>query len=285
VSRADRQQVSVVTDSACDLPDDLLAELGIGMVPLHIRFGSEELVDRTELSTKEFWARTGAAQSLPQTSAPSPGAFHQAFEQLAANGAGGVVCVTLSSKLSATIEAARQAAAELDTVLPVRVVDSLSVTLGEGLVVLEAAQRAAAGAGLDEVAAAAVSAVSRVKVYGAIDTLENLRKGGRIGGAAALVGSLLAIKPVIEVRDGRVEEESKQRTRTRSLQYLAGKVRDAGPIARLAVFGADAPDLDAFLDLIGSVRPTERLLVGEIGPVIGTHCGPGAIGVAWLPST
>jgi DegV family protein with EDD domain len=276
--------IRVVTDSACDLPDDLLGELGIGLVALRIRFGTEEFVDRTELSTKEFWARSATSETLPETSAPSPGAFQQAFEQMAAEGATGVVCVSLSSKLSATIEAARQAANELGCSVPVRVVDSLSVTMGEGLVVMEAAQTAAAGASIAEVVAAAELAVTRMKVYGAIDTLENLKRGGRIGGAAALVGSLLAIKPVIEVRDGVVEQESRQRTRVKSLRYLADKVHQAGPIARLAVFGADAPDLESFLDLLDGVRPTEKLLCGEIGPVIGTHCGPGAVGAAWLPA-
>ncbi len=276
--------IRLVTDSACDLSDELLAELGVGMVPLTIRFGAEELVDRVELSTKEFWARVARSSNLPETAAPSPGAFVQAFERMADDDATGVVCVNLSAKLSATIEAARQAARELGGRIPVQVVDSQSVTMGQGLVVVEAAQRAAAGADLDEVGAAADAAVRRMKVYGAIDTLENLRKGGRIGGARALLGSLLSIKPVIEVRDGVVEQESRQRTRARCLQYLADKVKAAGPIARLAVSGADAPDLDRFLDLLDTVHPTERLVLGEIGPVIGTHAGPRAIGVAWLPA-
>lgn len=276
--------IRVVTDSACDLPDGLLAELGVGLVPLRIRFGAEELVDRTELSTKEFWARSAAATTLPETSAPSPGVFHRAFEQMQSEGATGVVCVNLSSRLSATIEAAHQAAAEMHGRMPVRVVDSLSATMGEGLVVVEAAELAAAGGSLDEVAAAALDASGRMKVYGAIDTLENLRRGGRIGGAAALVGSMLAIKPVIEVRDGVVEQESRQRTRARSLRYLADKVAAAGSLARLAVFGADAPDFDAFVGLVAGVESAAPRLTGDIGPVIGTHAGPGAVGVAWLPA-
>jgi DegV family protein with EDD domain len=276
--------VRVVTDSACDLSDELLAELGIGLVPLRIRFGAEELVDRTELSTKEFWSRCSSFSGLPETSAPSPGQFQTAFESMAAQGAEGVVCVNLSSKMSATIEAARQAARALDGSFPVRIVDSLSVTLGQGLVALEAAQRASAGGDLDEVAQAAEAVVGRMKLYGAIDTLENLKKGGRIGGARALLGSLLAIKPVIEVTDGTVEEESKQRTRGRSLRYLADKVLNAGPISRLAAFSADAGDMDEFLAMLDGVHPTERMLLGDIGPVIGTHAGPGAIGVAWIPA-
>lgn len=275
--------IRVVTDSACDLADQQLDELGIGLVPLMVRFGNEELVDRSELSAKEFWARCAAASALPETSAPSPGAFCAEFERMAAAGADAVVCVCLSSKLSATIEAARQAARQLEPALEVRVLDSRSVTLGQGLVVQEAASTAAGGAALDEVLSSAQRAVDTMKVYGAIDTLENLKKGGRIGAAQALLGSLLAIKPVIEVRDGVVHEESKQRTRTRSLRYLADKVLQAAPVARLAAFSADAPDFDEFLGMLSGVSSREAMLVGDIGPVIGTHAGPGAMGVAWLP--
>lgn len=274
--------IRVVTDSACDLPDELLADLGIGLVPLRIRFGEEELVDRVELSTKEFWSRCRRFDGLPETSAPSPGQFQAAFEAMAAEGADGVVCVNLSSRLSATIEAARQGAKAMEGSLPVRVVDSLSVTLGQGLVTIEAAQRARDGGDFDEVATAAERAVGSLSVYGTIDTLENLRKGGRIGGAQALVGSLLSIKPVIRVAGGVVEEESKQRTRGRALRYLAGKLRDAGPVERVAACGADAPDMDQFLSLLQGVPSGEKMLVGEIGPVIGTHAGAGTVGVAWL---
>lgn len=277
--------VRVVTDSACDLPDQTLTELGIGLVPLRIRFGSEELVDREELSTKEFWARCASSPELPSTAAPAPGQFQQAFEAMADAGADGVVCINLSSKLSATIESARQGAQAVRERVPVRVVDSLGISLGIGLVVTEAARVAAAGAGLDEVEEAALRAVSTLKVYGALDTLENLKKGGRIGGAAALLGSMLSIKPVIEVRDGVVQQESKQRTRSRSLQYLADKVRAAGPLARLAVFSGDAPDLDAFLAMLADLAPAEGpILVGDVGPVIGAHAGRGCLGVAWLPA-
>jgi DegV family protein with EDD domain len=276
--------IRVVTDSACDLPDELLAELGIGLVSLRIRFGAEELVDRTELTTKEFWSRCASFDGLPETSAPSPGQFQAAFEAMAEEGATGVVCVNLSSQMSATIEAARQAARAVEGSIPVRVVDSLSVTLGEGLVAIQAAQRAGRGGDLDSVAASAEQVVDQLKVFAAIDTLENLKKGGRIGGAQALLGSVLSIKPVIQVTNGVVEQESKQRTRGRSLRYLAEKVRGAGPIARLAAFSADAPDMDEFLDMLQGVHPTEKALLGDVGPVIGSHAGPGAIGVAWIPA-
>ncbi|MGH9061085.1 MAG: DegV family protein, partial [Acidimicrobiales bacterium] len=155
--------IRVVTDTACDLPDQMLTELGIGLVPLRIRFGDEELVDRVELSTKEFWSRCASSDRLPETSAPSPGMFAEAFRRMADDGATGVVCVNLSSKLSATIEAARQAAQEVDGQIPVRVVDSLSLTLGLGLVVLDAAQAAGAGGTLEDVVAAAEADAEHMK--------------------------------------------------------------------------------------------------------------------------
>ena len=278
--------VRVVTDSSSDLLDETLTELGIGMVPLRIRFGDEELVDREELSTKEFWVRCAASPVLPSTAAPAPGQFQAAFEAMAEEGADGVVCVNLSSKMSATIESARQAGRSLEGRLAVQVVDSRSVTLGLGLIVAEAARAASAGADLEAVVAVAEDASSRMKLYGAIDTLENLKKGGRIGGARALLGSMLSIKPVVEVRDGLVEEELKQRTRSRSLRYLADRARAAGPLSRFAVFSADAPDLDQFQTLLDGVGPIEgTTLYGDVGPVIGTHAGPGAIGVAWIPAS
>jgi DegV family protein with EDD domain len=274
--------VRLVTDTACDLPGELVDELGIVLVPLHIRFGTTELLDRVQLDVKEFWRRCASSAELPETAAPSPGAFQTAFESVAAAGADGVVCVTLSSKLSATNEAAAQAARALSADFPVEIVDSFSVTMGEGLVVLAAAEVAAAGGNIDEVAAAAMSAKARLSVFGAIDTLDNLRKGGRIGGAAATLGALLSIKPVIEVRDGVVEQESRQRTRAKSLRYLADKARSAGPLERLAIMSADATDFSSFLDLMAGVASTHERLIGDIGPVIGTHAGPGAIGLAWV---
>jgi DegV family protein with EDD domain len=277
--------IRIVTDSACDLSDELLSEHAVEVVPLTIRFGDEELVDRRELSTKEFWARCSAWAGLPETAAPSPGEFRDAFDRLRTEGASGIVCVNLSSRLSATIEAARQGAREVSGDIPVRIVDSRSATMGEGLVVLEAAACAAAGGDLDGVVAAADAAASSTQVYGAIDTLENLHRGGRIGGAQAFLGSLLAIKPVIVVRDGVVDEESKQRTRARSLAYLAAKVHDAGALRRLAVCGADASDLDRLVDLVRDVPSEHPMVVGDVGPVIGTHTGRGAVGVTWIPAS
>lgn len=273
--------VRVVADTACDLTPTAAAEHGIDLVPLTVRFGNEELVDRQDLSPADFWARLASASSLPETAAPSPGAFEETFRRAAANGADGVVCVTISSALSATFESARLAAEAVAGTVPVRLVDSRAVSMAEGTVAIAAAEVAAGGGSLDDVLGAAEAMVPRTRTFAALDTLENLRKGGRIGAAQALLGSLLSIKPIIEVAGGKVEPESKQRTRSRSLQYLAEKVRAAGPVEHLTVLHGGAPDVDVLLDLLADVCPREQIAVADVGAVIGTHAGPRVIGVTF----
>src|SRR5919199_1233213 len=263
--------IRIVTDSSCDLPASVADEHGIAIVPLTIRFGDEELVDRRDLTPSQFWDRCAASAVLPETAAPSPGQFEEAFRAAAASGAEGVCCVNISSRLSATIQSAQAAAQAVADTIPVRVVDSRSVTLGLGMIVLEACRKAEAGATLDEVAAAAEDAATRARVLGTLDTLENLKKGGRIGGAQALLGSLLSIKPAIEVRDGAVEPGPKQRTRSKALRFLVDKVAAEPSIEHLAVMHGAAPDLDQLLDLLSSHVPREKIIVGDIGPVVGTH--------------
>ena len=273
--------VRVVTDSSCDLPADVVAEHDIEVVPLTIRFGSEEFVDRVDLTPSQFWARCGSSAALPSTAAPAPGAFEQAFRRAAAAGADGVVCVNLSSKLSATSQSAQTAAQAVEGEIAVRVIDSASVTLGLGMIVVAAARLAAGGAGIDEVAAAAEDLARRTRVHGALDTLEYLQRGGRIGKAQALLGSILSVKPIIEVREGAVEPGPKQRTRSKALAYLAERVQAEPALENLAVLHGDAPDLDAFLALLAPHFPRERIVVGDLGAVVGAHTGPRTIGVAF----
>ena len=273
--------VKVVTDSSCDLPADVVTEHGIEVVPLTIRFGDEELVDRVDLTPAQFWARCASSAALPETAAPAPGAFEQAFRRAAAAGADGVVCINLASKLSATSQSAQTAAQAVEGDVAVRVVDSRTVTLGLGMIVVEAARLAADGADLDQVASAAEELAGRTRVHGALDTLEYLKRGGRIGAAQALLGSLLSVKPIIEVRDGAVEPGPKQRTRSKALAYLAERVASEPAVENLAVLHGDAPDLDAFLALLAPHFPPDRIVVGDLGAVVGTHAGPRTIGVAY----
>jgi len=276
--------VRVVTDSACDLPDDLIERDGIEVVPLTIRFGKEELVDRKELSTDDFWRRLAESDVLPETSAPSAGAFEGAFRRLVDDGATGIICINLSSKLSATMQSAQVAAQAVQADCRVVVVDSLMVSMGLGSLCLTAARRAADGDSLESIVANVTDRRNRSKLYGTLDTLEFLKKGGRVGNARALLGSMLAIKPVLEVRDGEVEEAGKVRTRSKALRLLVDRVKQ-GPFENLAVLHGNAPDLDELLELLEPLAPQDEIVVGQIGPVIGTHAGPRVIGVTFQART
>jgi DegV family protein with EDD domain len=274
--------VRIVTDSACDLDPDEAAALGIEIVPLSIRFGDLEFTDREELSVADFYRRMAESDALPETAAPSPGAFEQVFRKLAGEGADAVVCVDLSGELSATIESARNAARALEGEIDVRVLDSRTLTAGLGTVVLEAARAAREGASVDAVVARAEDLIARTRVYAALDTLDNLKKGGRIGGAQAFLGSLLAIKPLINVTGGHVEEAGKPRTRKKALMALRDQLFEEQDVAHLSVFDGEAPDVDDFLDLIASRFPRDHVRTGRIGAVIGTHGGPRVLGICYV---
>jgi DegV family protein with EDD domain len=273
-------RVRIVTDSACDLSEKLADEHGIDVVPLNIRFGDEEFVDRRDLSPAEFWRRCAASPALPETSAPSPGAFQSVFEAARDGAYDAVVCLTISAELSSGTHQSALTAAQAVAGYDVRVVDTRSVTMGQGLVALAAAEAAAGGANATEIVQLAGAVAGRTHVYGAIGTLEHLQRGGRIGAAKAMLASMLSIKPVIQVADGVVAEESKQRTRSRSLQYLADKVKGLAPLERLAVCDGAASDIDGFLGLLQGVEVRrDGILVVDLGAVVGTHAGPETIGV------
>lgn len=273
--------VHIVTDSSCDLPKDIVSSLDIIIVPLTIRFGSDEYVDREELSPSAFYEKMAEYDGLPETAAPAPGAFEAASRAAIDAGADGVVCITISSKLSATMASAQNAARAIEGDVDVRVVDSCSVTMGLGSQVVAAAEAAKAGAGLDEIEELVRSLSQRTHVYGALDTLDNLKKGGRVGGAQALLGGILSIKPIVDMSSGEVVEAGKPRTRTKAMHVLRDKLFDAPDVERLSVVHGNAPDVDTFLDLIGERYPREALTIGTIGPVIGTHGGPRVLGVCW----
>lgn len=277
--------IRIVTDSSCDLPDSILEETGIVVVPLTIRFGDEEFVDRVDLTAKEFWKRCSASDTLPETAAPAPGQFETAYRSLIDEGATGIVVVSLSAKLSATSQSAELAARSVENLVPVRVIDSENVSLGVGSMALAAARVAAEGGTLEAVANAALERVKTTRVVAALDTLENLKKGGRIGNARALLATALSIKPIIAVVDGSVEEAGKQRTRAKALKSIAAKVADdADRIDDLAVLHADCDDVDTFVSMIRQ-HFSGDIVVGEIGPVIGAHAGLGTIGVAYHLTT
>jgi DegV family protein with EDD domain len=250
-------------------------------VPLTIRFGTEELEDRRQLSPEEFWSRCAGKGALPETAAPSPGSFVAAYQQAADEGAAAVLCLTLSAGVSGTYGSALTAA-DTFSGIPVRVVDTRTLTMGQGLLVIAAAEEAAAGMGLDDLVAATESRIPRTRVYGVLGGLEYLQRGGRIGGAQAMIGSLLSIKPVIQVKDGEVAEESKQRTRARALSYLTAKVVADAPLERLAIADGACDDIADVLSRLDGVDTQHPLVSVQLGPVVGAHAGPNTVGACYI---
>ena len=271
--------VRIVTDSSCDLRGDEVDAFNIEVVPLSIRFGDDEYTDREELEVGRFYELLASSDTLPETAAPSPGRFAEAFQRQLDAGASAVVCINLSAALSATMQSAITASETLDA--DIRVIDSKSITVGLGSIVLAAAKAAADGAGPDEVVAIAESMSHRTHVFGALDTLENLQKGGRIGGAQALIGSMLSIKPLIDISTGEVEEAGKQRTRKKSMVWLRDKLAEFGAVENLAIMHGEAPDIDQFVARIGEVADVSDARTELIGPVVGTHGGPRVVGYAF----
>ncbi len=272
--------IRIVTDSSCDLPAGLADRHAITVVPLRIRFGKEEYVDGRDLTPEAFWHKLASSRHLPETSAPSAGAFRETFARLFEQGCTGVVAVTLSGQLSGTYQSAVIAAEGMG--LPIRVLDSRTVSMGLGLQVLEAARAAESGSGLAGVVSAAVDAADGSRLIAALDTLDFLKRGGRIGGAQALVGSILDIKPLIAVEDGVVTSAGRARTWSKAKAALAKHARDrAGEIREIAVLHGDAEDVDSFSEMIAAAIGRPVPIVAHLGPVVGTHSGPGTLGVAY----
>ncbi len=271
--------IRVVTDSSSDLPPELAKASGVEIVPLSIRFGEEEYTDRVDLSVDDFWSKLAGTQRLPETAAPSAGAFADRYARLFEDGATGIVAVTLSSTMSATYQAAVIAAESAAG--PVKVVDSRTVSMALGLAVLAAARAATAGQDLEIVAAAAVDASAAAHLLAALDTLDFLKRGGRIGGAQAMLGSLLDIKPLITVEDGVVAAAGRVRTRSKAIDALVRSLEGNSPPEVAMLHTGDGGE--------GLLRSAleEHLAAGDVipcrlGAVVGTHAGPGTLGVAFL---
>jgi DegV family protein with EDD domain len=273
--------VRIVTDSSADLPADDVERLGVEVVPLSIRFGSDEYTDGVDLSVAQFYEKLASSADLPETAAPSPGAFEAAFRRQGGAGADAVVCINLSSGLSATLQSAQNAAKAVDD-LDVRVVDSRSITSGLGTQVILAAEAAGGGASADEVVALVEDLVGRTHVFGALDTLDNLKKGGRIGGAQARLGSLLSIKPLLDISSGEVAEAGTARTRRKALEWLRDRVFAEPTVDHLCVAHGMADDVDAMLALLAPRYPADTIRVTTIGATIGTHGGPRVMGLTWV---
>lgn len=279
-------KVRVVTDSTAYLPSGVAHDHGIEVVPLHVVVGGRSLVEGSDITPTQVAAAL-REHTVVTTSRPTPQAFLDTYRRLADDGAGEIVSIHLSSQMSGTVEAASLAAGELP--VPVRVIDSETLGMAMGFAVIAAAESAAAGADADAVSAvlSARLAASRVLFY--VDTLEHLRRGGRIGAASALLGSALAIKPILAVRGGRIVPVERVRTSSRAIARLEAMVLEhvqrGGRAVDLAVHHLDAASRAEQIagELRASVPGSPRVVVVELGAVVGAHVGPGTVAIAVSP--
>ncbi|MGE0227213.1 MAG: DegV family protein [Dehalococcoidia bacterium] len=272
--------IRIVTDSTCDLPLELVAEHGITVVPLIVLFGDEALQDGVDISAERFFKRLVRESKLPTTSQPSPAAFRAAYERLRDEGATEILSIHISGKLSRTLESARQGAEGVDGVRVVHV-DSELATLALGMGVVRAAEAVAAGHSLDETATIVRSHFQRTHTLFLVDTLEYLRRGGRIGRAQEIVGSLLKVKPILSLQDGEVVPVGRARTKQKAIEEMLRRAAEFRPIAEtMAVHASTPDDLKYLVERLHGLAPQARLTVGRITPVIGVHAGPGLLACA-----
>ena len=274
-------RVAIVTDSSADLTPDQLARWGIRQVPIIVSFGDEGFAAGVELTNADFYARlTAAGAPFPRTAAPSIGAFEEAFGDAMASGATSIVAIVLSGSLSATLAHATAAAAMFPDA-DIRVFDSQTTSHQLGLLVVAAAELASSGADIDGVLDHLADLRGRSRLYIALDTLEYLKRGGRISAAQAAIGSVLSVKPIITIEAGAVETVDRPRTASRARARVIDLLA-RGPVERAVVLHTLAPEADAFADELAERLGLSRDLVGIglVGPVAGAHVGPGALGAA-----
>lgn len=274
--------VKIVTDSLSDITSDIAEGLGITVVPLTVFFGHESFLDRVTITTDEFYHRLIHGNVWPTTTQPPPSAFVGVYNKLAEE-TDEVLVVTLSSKLSGTYQSALAAKDLIKKKCRIKVVDSLTVAMGLGLVVIAAANKAQSGANLDEMVDFVRQALQRSHFVAYFDTLKYLAKGGRIGKARGLLGSVLSIKPVLIVHEGEMAEKTKLRSQRAGMDYLYNFVTGFPHIELLAVEHTTTSDeADRLVERLSAVLPNERIYRSTVSPVLGVHGGPGAIAVTVL---
>jgi DegV family protein with EDD domain len=274
--------VKVVTDSVSDISPAIASELGITVVPLNVVFGNEIYRDGIDLTTDDFYRKLEQSQALPTTSTPPLQTFIELYDRLAGE-ADEILVITISRKLSATGEAALKAVESMEKKCRVEILDSQLAMMAEGLLVIAAAKAARTGANLDEIMKLCERNISRIEMRLAFDTLEYLKRGGRIGKAKALMGSMLKVNPIIGLKDGETFPFKNERSRAKAVDYLYNFVTGYSQIDELAVEDATTPDeTDALVERLSAKCPKERIYRSKVSPVIGTNVGPHVIGVSVL---
>jgi len=274
--------VKVVTDSCSDINPQLAQELGITVVPLYVQFGNETYRDNVDLSTEEFYHKLETSKIHPTTSTATPADFAKIFTKLAEE-TKEILTITLSEKFSATYTAALQGKAMVGKDCRIEVIDSQAGACAQMLLVISAAKMAQAGANLEQIDDWVRRAIPRVHVRVGFDTLEYLRRGGRIGKAQALLGSLLKVNPIVGIKDGATFPIARPRNRAQAMDFLVNFVKGFSRIEAVAIEDATTPnDLQSLAERLKDVIPPERIYRSKVSPVIGTHVGPHVLAVAVL---
>jgi DegV family protein with EDD domain len=274
--------VKIVTDTLSDITDELAAELGITVVPLYVRFGESLYRDRVEISTDEFYRRLINEGAFPSTTQPTPNDFLEVFEKLARE-TDEILVIVVSSKLSGTYQSATQARALLKSECRIEIIDSLSVAMGEGLIVIDAARAVKEGANLDKVNQMARKAVPRSHLIAYFDTLKYLARGGRIGRAQGLLGSMLSVKPLLTIREGEMAPLTRVRSLSTGLDYIYSAMASIPNIKLLAVeHSTSLENADKMVEKLSAIYPREKIFRSVISPVIGTYAGPDAMAISVL---
>jgi len=274
--------VKIVTDTLSDITRDLAKKLDITVVPLYVRFGDKVFKDRVEMTTDDFYYRLQHDSNWPSTTQPTPNDFLDIFDKLA-DETDEILCINLSHKLSGTYESASAAKRQMTKSCRVEVIDSLTVVMGLGTIVIDAAKQAQNGARMDDIIARVRRNMDRSHAIMYFDTLKYLAKGGRIGRAQGLLGSLLSVKPILCIRDGEVAPVTRVRSRQAGLDYLYNYVKGLKNIQELAVEYATTPeDAKELMGRLNDIFPMERIILSTVSPVIGTYTGPHVVCVAAL---
>jgi DegV family protein with EDD domain len=274
--------VKIVTDSTSDITSDLAQQLGITVVPLTVFFGHESFLDRVEISTDDFYKRLAQESIFPTTTQPAPGAFVDVYNKLAEE-TDEILTIVISSKLSGTYQSATNARSMATNKCHIEVIDSQNVAMGFGLLVISAAQAAKRGASLKEVVDLVNNGIRRSHILIYFETLKYLAKGGRIGKAQGLLGSMLSIKPILTMKDGEIAPMTRVRSKTAGMEHIRDFVTGFSNIEKLAVEHCTTPeDAQKITNMLSSSVPEGELYGSTVSPVLGAYAGPGALAITVL---
>ena len=270
--------IKVVTDSTADIPVQLREELGISVVPLYVRFGDKTFQDGVTITNDEFYARLVNGNVFPKTIQASPEDFRPVYEKLGKE-ADGIVSIHISEKFSGTGNSARLARGNIKNGCPVEVINSDSMSIGLGMIVLAAARAAKAGESMTSVINIANEAITRTHLLVLFDSLKYLAKGGRIGQAKSLLGTLLNIKPLLSMKDGIVVPVSQARSYSKGVEqlytFLTGALKEKDNVKDLAImYNTDSKEAEELADRIAALYPREKIIMGKVGPILSSHAGP-----------